>query len=95
MNDKQLNSTKNALKTFDLETIWKNHEEEGINALFLSHDGENKLTVGYRCTNKSYERIGTETNECDIFSFAVILTFLNNNPFFNDKEIQIEIGEYR
>ena len=96
MNKKQFDTTRKALKTFDLETIWKNHEEEGITTLFLSHDGENTLKLGCKCTNSAYERIDVETEECDIFTFAVILMYINENPFFDDKEVRItEIGAFR
>ena len=94
-NQEQFQITKEALQTFDLETIWKTHQDEGINKLFLIHDGEKSLKIGCKCTNDIYERIDVETTECDVFTFAVILTFLNNNPFFDDKEIQIEFGAYR
>lgn len=90
----QFETTNKQLKAIDIETLWETKKEEGITALILSHNGETKLTIGYR--TKDVEYIKEITTECDIFTFAVILMNINENPYFDDKEVRVtEIGAFR
>lgn len=90
---KQFDKTRTLLKELPLEEFWKENESKGIRTLFLIYPSDNILSIGFAYEGGAYETI--KEIECDTYSFAVVLTFVINNPFFNDKDVMVECGSFR
>ena len=62
------------IKEIRLEEIWNENKEKGIIKLFLIHNSVDELIVECKCND--YEVIRRKSFDCDVDTFAVILTFL-------------------
>ena len=87
---------KTSMEEFNLNKIWKEHEDEGIYRLNLIYNPETEnLIVGCGLDNDQYKEV--KQGKIDPVDFSIILSCILGDPFFEDKtqKIYIEIGTFR
>lgn len=86
----------NAKINLKIKKFVTEHKDD-IAQIFLIHNGNDKLHFGCRCIQKDYKDIAEY--ECNVNEFAILLTFIINDPFFDKFEgngsLVVEFGAYR